>query len=139
MVTCRSFKYWAPVFVWAALIFVYSSIPEPIPAVPGIPHLDKIIHTCEYAVLAFLLIRALKRTPEVKTAKFNACLLAVLISALYGLTDEFHQFFVPNRDMSVFDIFFDGIGATIGVLIYRTPHPNPLPTGEREREKGSNP
>jgi VanZ family protein len=43
---------------------------------------------------------------------------AVVGAALYGVTDEFHQSFVPGRDASVFDLIVNTIGATVAVVLW---------------------
>ena len=43
--------------------------------------------------------------------------LAILASALYACTDEFHQLFVPGRTGQIFDVFVDTLGATFGCLL----------------------
>jgi VanZ family protein len=40
--------------------------------------------------------------------------IAVGLATLYGLTDEFHQNFTPDRAPDVRDLFADALGATIG-------------------------
>jgi VanZ family protein len=42
----------------------------------------------------------------------NATLLAIITATLYGVTDEVHQYFVPGRILSHFDIIANGIGST---------------------------
>lgn len=49
---------------------------------------------------------------------FKACLLSVLICAVYAAGDELHQWFVPGRQASVIDILVDTAGAAAGILIY---------------------
>ena len=44
-------------------------------------------------------------------------LLALVLATLYGVTDEFHQMFVPGRTADRYDVLADGIGATLGVAI----------------------
>jgi len=42
-----------------------------------------------------------------------------LISAsLYGISDEIHQSFVPERDGSLLDVVADVLGAVCGVYVY---------------------
>lgn len=41
-------------------------------------------------------------------------LICVLIVSFYGIIDEFHQSFVPGRQVSVFDWLADTVGAMIG-------------------------
>jgi hypothetical protein len=43
-------------------------------------------------------------------------LAAVAIATLYGVTDEFHQSFVPNRMTDPKDLLVDFLGATAGAL-----------------------
>jgi VanZ family protein len=39
---------------------------------------------------------------------------AVVISTLYGVSDEYHQLFVPGRSFDVFDMLADFIGSVVG-------------------------
>ncbi len=50
--------------------------------------------------------------------KKNGFWLALLLSILYALTDEFHQIFIPGRHPSLVDVFgFDGGGAVIALFL----------------------
>ncbi|UTY25155.1 hypothetical protein E4N78_07050 [Treponema denticola] len=42
-------------------------------------------------------------------------LLVICITVLYGLSDEIHQYFVPNRSSSVYDLLADALGAFLAV------------------------
>jgi VanZ family protein len=77
----------------------------------------KAAHVTEYAILAWLLARALLRpgTPWGKWRR-NAALLAWLIASLYAASDELHQAFVPNRSARWGDVGLDSCGAAVGVL-----------------------
>lgn len=109
-------KYWIPLYIYAGLIFYLSSVPKPLPEV-GIPFFDKVLHICEYAVFGLLAARAFKHSSR-RTLLENFKLLAILVSILYGISDEFHQGFVPERQFSIFDIIADGIGGTLGAFVY---------------------
>ena len=74
----------------------------------SLPGGDKASHFLEYAGLGFLLGKA-----------FNRPLLAVLLSAAYGITDEFHQSFVPGRDAGAPDWFADVLGCCVGAAASR--------------------
>jgi VanZ family protein len=96
------------VVLWAALIFAVSSVesagsPESELTVKGIAG-----HVVEYAVLGGLLVWA----GVVPRA-------AVAIAAVYGVTDELHQAFVPGRDASPVDWGLDVVGAVLGVALVR--------------------
>ena len=101
-------KYILPVS-WMGLIFLLSSIPgSSFKALP-FPGCDKLIHFAEYMVLGFLWARAL--------APGTAA--AILIGIFFGITDEYHQIFVPLRQFCVVDIVFDCIGVITGVICQR--------------------
>lgn len=81
-------------------------------------HFDKIAHFVEYAVFGFLLLRALG-IDKSKVFNIDVRLFVVIISVVFGISDEFHQAFVPGRDADIADFLFDGIGAFAGQLIIR--------------------
>ena len=100
---------WLPVVLYAALIFVGSSIPGN-SINPRFTLHDKIIHATEYAGFAFLLARA-----------FGArrWWLAIVVGALYGVSDEFHQTFTPHRSGNdLGDMTADLVGSTIGAVTW---------------------
>jgi hypothetical protein len=43
-------------------------------------------------------------------------LLTILVTA-YGVTDEYHQLFVPGRDASGWDILADGLGGFLAAWV----------------------
>ncbi len=94
------------------LIFVLSSQRPPEPVVSlGVK--DSWLHLVEYAVLGFLLADlawALRGTIAWRTLVPGPALL----SALYGLSDEWHQSFVPGRDASGADVLMDVVGSLLG-------------------------
>lgn len=114
--TSNFLKYWVPLYIYAGIIFSFSSIPKPLPEV-DIPFFDKALHICEYAVFGLLASRAFKNSPR-RGFFENFKLMAILISILYGISDEFHQAFVAERQFSIFDMVADAIGGTLGVFIY---------------------
>jgi VanZ family protein len=100
---------WAPVMAWAALIFVLSSIPDLGTGLGGWDLvLRKIAHAAEFAVLGFLLLRAV-RGPQV----------ALGLGIAYAVSDEIHQHFVPGRLGSPIDVLIDSAGVLAGVLAWR--------------------
>ena len=107
--------YWAPVALYAALIFFLSSLSDTDVYVPplSIPHGDKVLHALLYGPLAILTYRAFRSAGSTWSAT-HAMFLAVAASTAYGMTDEFHQAFVPMRDANVWDLLADGIGSVTG-------------------------
>ncbi len=75
----------------------------------------KCAHMTEYAVFALLLYRAWRPEHRFRWSRRTALYVAVAV-ALYSLTDEFHQSFVPDRTSSLVDCGIDTSGALLGLL-----------------------
>lgn len=106
------FLFWLPLLIYCSIIFYLSSK-------TGI-HIgyDKMAHTIEYAGLGFLIARLLFHSYPDKIKWM--ILLAPVFGVLYGISDEFHQSFVPGRDCSGWDVLADLLGSSLGVLVYVT-------------------
>ena len=104
---------WALVLGWMAVIFILSAQPD-LPR-PSLGWLDLAIscgaHGFVYAVLALLLVWAFGTN---RRALFGAFLLAML----YGLSDEFHQSFVPGRHPDPLDLLCNGAGAGVALAAW---------------------
>jgi VanZ family protein len=107
-VSARGFRAWAPIVLWAAVIFAFSAVPS---LSSGLGTWDllvrKIAHLSEYAILGALLVRAIQR-PAV----------AILAGGLYAVSDELHQHFVRGRHAVWYDVLIDTVGVAIGVLAW---------------------
>ncbi len=105
-----------PVILWALLIFVASSISNiTLPDLRFVPS-DKAVHLVIYLILCALMYRALVFQNKFRGLAKWSLVWCVLLTILYGASDEFHQSFVPNRDASVFDLMADGLGALLFLL-----------------------
>ena len=100
---------WLPVLGYMALIFALSSIQRP-PAMPG--GSDKVLHTLLYSGLGFLFARAY--AGGATRVGPRTVVTAVLFGALYGASDELHQYFNPPRSVELADLMADTIGASLG-------------------------
>jgi VanZ family protein len=106
---------WAPPVLYMAVMFGLSSESHPIPVVTV--HIwDKLLHLSEYGLLALLFARAFVGEGLGWLAAMGA---AMLMTSAYGVTDEWHQSFVPLRNADMSDWFADTLGAIIGASIYR--------------------
>ncbi len=77
-------------------------------------YIRKLAHFSLYFTVGVLTI-SLMSTYDLKNLKRIGISLG--ISALYAMTDEFHQLFIPNRSASIFDVLIDSSGALTGILI----------------------
>ena len=114
-------KYWAPLCLYAGIIFYMSSLSHPLPRI-SIPHFDKFLHIIEYSIFGILAARALKNASCVVLNK-NFIIFAILITVAYGASDEFHQLFVSCRYCNVLDLAADLIGGIIGAIFYGKYYP----------------
>ena len=110
----RQLAWWGTASVYMGLIFWLSSRTINLP-IPLFPNWDKVVHFIEYGVLATLLYGALKSSFP-GWPLFRIACTAALAASLYGLSDEFHQSFVPGRDASGFDFLTDFVGSTVFVM-----------------------
>lgn len=106
------FWYWIPLFAYAAAIVYLSSLSHPARFLPGplFAHADKVVHALEYGVLAILCYRAFRYAAGPWMARYPV-VLAIVVAAGFGVTDELHQWFVPFRQPSGWDLLADSFGA----------------------------
>lgn len=127
----RFARYYLPPILWVILIFSVSSIPNLGEKAPfEIP--DKVAHFVEYAILGFLLFRALGR--ETRAQSSGLCLSKALLGAMglglgIGAVDELHQLFIPGRSCDLLDFACDALGVILLASIAflwrrRTLHPD---------------
>lgn len=105
----KNFIKWLPVFLWAAVIFVLSSIEQVIVSEFLIWDFiaKKIAHVSEFAILFALIFRAIG-------GKWQ---LSFVLTMLYAVADEAHQSFVPGRTAALYDLGFDITGANIAAYL----------------------
>ena len=102
-----------PAIVWAAIIFVESSIQgSKVPSTPV--GFDKLVHAAIFFVLCWLIFRATADMPQSITRPMRLY-LALVITIVYGFTDEFHQLYVPGRTADIYDMAADGFGGIVFV------------------------
>ncbi|OIO71940.1 MAG: hypothetical protein AUJ56_02975 [Zetaproteobacteria bacterium CG1_02_49_23] len=98
---------------WCGLIFFLSS-QSALPLPPMFPHADKLIHAGAYAVMGIFAWRMFQHS---SCPAVLHMILSVCVCSLYGISDEWHQSFVPGRDSDVADWLADTIGALLAVSV----------------------
>jgi VanZ family protein len=102
------------------LIFISSSISD-FSAITGGEEkrsdlVSSLVHIVMYAILTYLLVFAFISSGF----KYKKAIgYGFIIAVLYGITDEFHQYFVPGREVHVSDWLLDVVGAFIVVNLFK--------------------
>ena len=108
-------RWLAPALGYAAFIYFLSSLSNPFPFTPtGFLAWDKLHHFVEYVAFGALLAWGLARAG---LAISSGGVWAVVLGSAYGLTDEVHQAFVPNRSADPRDWVADTVGALVGAVV----------------------
>jgi VanZ family protein len=79
-------------------------------ASPDIGGIDKVAHFLVYGLLGTLVCRL--------RPGWRAAVWALVITSAFGVSDEFHQRFVPGRTSAVDDWIADTLGAAIAIALY---------------------
>ena len=103
-----------PTLIWFCLIWILSSLPsQHIPSV-NIAFFDKLEHIGVYAVLSCLLGYWL----SFKDWKLTIVILIYLVLLLLAGLDEYHQTYIPGREVSLYDFMANSAGIIIGFLFF---------------------
>lgn len=110
-----AFFLWLPPAGWAAFIFFLSDQPGLPQVLPSALQqaVTVVAHLVEYAVLAALLLRAVR--PPHSLPSGGLWLAVWAIAVLYGISDEWHQSFVPHRSAGADDVVVDAVGTLLGL------------------------
>jgi VanZ family protein len=133
----RRFSRYAPLLIWATLIFIGSSdllsashtsnflvrplhwlFPRAGDNTLALIHflLRKAGHFTEYAILAWLAARAFLTSPGDFLSR-RWFLISLVCVIAYSLTDEFHQSFVATRTASIYDSLIDSAGGLVALTV----------------------
>jgi VanZ family protein len=106
----RFFSRWFPLLAYALAIFLVSSASvRENPLTQGFG--SYVMHFLEFFILATLVLRVYY------PARYCFS-LAISVSFLFALSDEFHQLFVPGRTFSLFDLAADFLGSLF-VIVFK--------------------
>jgi len=112
----RQLLAWFAVMSYCGLLYYLSDQPSlHLPQV--MPSSDTVAHVAAYAVLGWLWTVALRQTWE-ECSSLAVLLFTFLFTLGYGLSDEWHQSFVPGRVSSMADVIADVIGGGLGAGIF---------------------
>ena len=112
----RRWRWWLLALAWMGGIYFLSAQSNLVLPVElwWSGALSWIAHFTEYAILASLLWLALRSSPRLAR---HATAIAFGLTALYALSDEVHQSFVPGRMPDVRDWLVDLAGAALAIWL----------------------
>ncbi len=94
-------------FVMAVTLFVEADAVAKMPPFPSL--FDKVVHFAYYGTMAALLVHGLG---------LRWLIVPLILVPVIGAADEWHQFYVPGRDASVFDWMADEFGTVFAAVLY---------------------
>lgn len=137
----KAILFWVLLVLWAGVIFFFSAQPDTVSSqqsgifaqileetvmrISGsakegkalyaqLDHLvRKSAHWTVYFILGALAQRACWHSAKQKRP-IRVLAVAVAACALYAVSDEIHQYFVPGRSMMISDMLLDSVGALCG-------------------------
>lgn len=115
---------WGPMVLIMVVIFVFSSFPKAAFSQVTLPQpennlfnilVKKSAHLFLFGALAASVLWGRLALRDIGGRDM---VLAMVVVALYGISDEFHQTFVPGRTATLLDILIDMAGALVAAIIF---------------------
>jgi VanZ family protein len=104
-------------------IFYLSSLPGEELPLPNLPFADKVAHFVTYLGLGVLLACRRGLTDLLRERRVTAWTkggwIAPTVGIVYGIFDEVHQLYTPNRTFDLFDFAVDVAGILVGFWLAR--------------------
>jgi len=104
---------WGPAIGWAMVLFLLSSLSDSdlssFAFSFSFPFDDKVMHLALYSVLGGTL-----QFGRLSSNSGLAHWTVIAIGIIYGVSDEWHQSFVPGRNPSAADLLADTMGVLMG-------------------------
>ncbi|TCK19395.1 VanZ family protein [Thiogranum longum] len=100
--------------LWMGVLFWLSHQPS-LDAPSLFSGQDKLFHAGAYGLLGILLLGAMR--PDFSGYTGNQALFVAFVASVYGISDEFHQSFIPGRSPEVLDWVADSTGALLAALL----------------------
>jgi len=104
---------WSAAIIIALLIFYISSL-----TFGGGSGSGSNVNAVIYHIFAFFFLAFFLSISLIKRKRTRLIFLSIIISILYGISDEIHQLFVPGRHFALFDIFLNSVGILSASFLY---------------------
>lgn len=80
---------------------------------------DKLFHFLAFTVYGIFVSLSAINWPLRWLERVNWAVWAAAVGIVYGLLDEIHQYYVPGRQMDLWDWVADSLGVISGILIFK--------------------
>lgn len=104
---------WTISLLIAIFIFYISSM-----TFEGVSSAGSSINSIIYHLLIFFIFALFLSISVMQGKAPKLIFIVIVISILYGLSDEMHQFFVPGRTLSLRDLLLDATGIIFAAAFY---------------------
>ncbi len=108
-----------PIVILGSLIYASSAfltVPSTTAVHSMFIQMDAVAHVFLYFFLGLLVTRYVSVGLQINAV--GALVIATALCVTFGVLDEFHQMYVPNRGAEFRDVLWDLVGATAGGLLY---------------------
>ena len=104
---------WGPMVLCMVAIY-WLSAQSSLPRDPILGDADKLHNTFAYIALAWAALRGARTAP---LFRWNPYYQSFVLAALFGASDEYHQSFVPGRQMDIMDWLADLAGILVALAL----------------------
>lgn len=115
MLQGNNWRRFIPVTLVMGVIFFLSHQPGDKISLPDIVNIDKVLHGLIYAALGLSALFSLSPAWRQRHPVAASCVL-VVFCLCFGVSDEFHQSFVPGRSVSGGDVIADTVGGVVALV-----------------------
>ena len=111
----KKYLVYFPFYFYWVILFALTSFPTD--ALPSFGIGDKFEHLIAYFILTILMQLTFHFQEKFERIKLKPGYYSVLTSALYGIIDEVHQYFIPGRYCDVLDLLSNFVGIILAFLL----------------------
>lgn len=116
----RKLLFGLPALLMAAGIFYASSLENIELPLDSLSFNDLLFHFAAYFFFGLTLLVAAYPWHPTLNYPFRTYTLLIVIGILYGLSDETHQAFVPQRTFALTDLTADSLGVIFAQIVAKT-------------------
>lgn len=105
-----------PVLLCSVTLFYLSSIPGLTPPSLGVEWQDKVYHTIAFLGYGLTVLWA-SMGLRPSASRRSHIVVTVVLSIVFAVSDEIHQYFVPNREAGLDDVLADIVGVLLSLTM----------------------